>query len=190
MLKIAHRINTVAQLEQVPTNYGIELDIRYHNNDLILHHDAFQKGELFEDLLKVYKHQLIILNTKSEGMEEAILTLLQKYNINNYFFLDLSLPYLVKYALKREKQIAVRFSEHEPIEFCLAFAGLVNWVWVDCFTDLPLNNSVYAKLKKHFKICIVSPELQGHEIGKIELFKQKITEMQIDAVCTKRPDLW
>lgn len=190
MLKIAHRINTISQLQSVPKDMGIELDIRYHNQDLILHHDPFKNGEKFEELLKVYQHQLIILNTKSEGMEEAILTLLKKYNVTNYFFLDLSLPFLVRYANQGVKQIAVRYSEFEPIEFCMAFAGKVDWVWVDCFTHLPLDSETYNQLKKHFKICLVSPELQGYNIERIAVFKEQIKEMNIDAVCTKRPDLW
>jgi hypothetical protein len=190
MLKIAHRINTVAQLENVPTNQGIELDIRADGNQLILHHDPFQKGEVLEDLLKKYNHQCIILNTKCEGMEKEILTLMKKYSIKNYFFLDLSLPFLVKYANKGIKDIAVRYSEYEPIEFALAFAGKVDWVWVDCFTHLPLDAATYQKLKEHFKICLVSPELQGYDTERIAVFKEQIKEMNIDAVCTKRPDLW
>jgi hypothetical protein len=190
MLKIAHRINSVQQLKNVPKDQGIELDIRAFENHLILHHDPFEKGELFEDLLKSYQHKFIILNTKCEGMEEAILELLAKYRITEYFFLDLSLPYLVKYANKGLKEIAIRYSEFEPIEFALAFAGKVDWVWVDCFTHLPLDDLSYQALKKHFKICIVSPELQGYGLNMIDTFKTQIADMQIDAVCTKRPDLW
>ena len=190
MLKIAHRINTVQQLKNIPKEQGIELDIRAFNNELILHHDPFVKGELFEDLLKTYQHKFIILNTKCEGMEETILALLNKYQITDYFFLDLSLPFLVKFANKGVKKIAVRFSEFEPIEFALAFAGKVNWVWVDCFTHLPLDQHSYQALKKHFKICLVSPELQGYDVSLIDTFKTQIADMQIDAVCTKRPDLW
>ena len=52
MLKIAHRINTVAQLREVPPEYGIELDLRYEGPELIMHHDPFTTGERFEDLLK------------------------------------------------------------------------------------------------------------------------------------------
>lgn len=190
MLKIAHRINTVDQLLQTPQEYGIELDIRSEGNNLILHHDPFKKGELFEDLLKVYNHQLIILNTKSEGMEQRILELMEEYNISNYFFLDLSLPFLVKHARQGLQKIAVRFSEFEPIEFALAFANKVDWVWVDCFNDLPLNQNNYKQLKQHFKLCLVSPELQGYSTDRIKEFKKQIEGMQIDAVCTKRPDLW
>jgi hypothetical protein len=190
MLKIAHRINTIALLKQVPPEYGIELDLRYEGRNLILHHDPFVTGELFEDLLKEYQHALLILNVKTEGIEEEVLRLLQKYTIKNYFFLDLSLPYLIKYMRKREQNIAIRFSEYEPIEFVMAFKDKVKWVWVDCFHDMPLNKENYSLLKKYFKICLVSPELQGYEVSRIEEFKNKLTGMEIDAVCTKRPDLW
>ena len=190
MIKVAHRINTVNQIKEVPVEYGIELDIRANGEDLILHHDPFEQGEKFEDLLKLYKHQLLILNTKCEGMEEAILDLMKKYQIKNYFFLDLSLPFLVKYVRKDCRDIAVRFSEYEPIEFAMAFAGKVDWLWIDCFNHLPLDVNNYGILKKHFKICLVSPELQGFSVDRIDEFKKQLENMPIDAVCTKRPDLW
>ena len=190
MLKIAHRINTIAQLKEVPEELGIELDLRYEGKEIILHHDPFVTGERFEDLLKAYHHRLIILNVKTEGIEEEILRLLIKYEVKNYFFLDLSLPYLIKYMRKGEQNIAVRFSEYEPIEFVMAFKERVQWVWVDCFNYMPLTNDNYRLLKEHFKICLVSPELQGYELSKIEQFKTQLQGMEIDAVCTKRPDLW
>ena len=83
MIKIAHRINTIQQLEQVPFNYGVELDLRPDGDKIIIHHDAFKEGEDFEEWLKYYNHQLIILNTKAEGMEERILTLMDKHQIKN-----------------------------------------------------------------------------------------------------------
>lgn len=190
MLKIAHRINSVEQLRQVPAEYGIELDLRYEGPNLILHHDPFVTGPLFEDLLKEYRHALLILNVKTEGIEAEVLRLMEKYNIENYFFLDLSLPYLVKYMRQGVSRIAVRYSEFEPIEFALAFAGKVEWVWVDCFTHLPLDASSYARLKEHFKICLVSPELQGHSLDRIAEFKAQLAGLPIDAVCTKKPELW
>jgi hypothetical protein len=61
---------------------------------------------------------------------------------------------------------------------------------VDCFSDLPLNTENYSKLKKHFKLCLVYPELQGFDVSRIEEFKNKLKDMPVDAVCTKRPDLW
>ena len=190
MIKINHRINTINQLKEVSNCNGVELDIRYNGDQLILHHEPFSKGESFEEYLKEYSHKLMILNTKSEGMEDRILSLMEKYNIENYFFLDLSLPYLIKYANKGLSDIAIRFSEYEPLEFIMKFKNKVKWVWVDCFTDLPLNKDNYDLIKKNFKICIVSPELQGYSTDRIYEFKEKLEGMDIDAVCTKRPELW
>jgi len=190
MLKIAHRINTVSDLQNVPNQYGIELDIRYENDYLILHHDPFCTGEKFEDLLKVYQHKLLILNVKTEGIEAECLRLLEKYNIKDYFFLDLSLPYLVKWSNKGLNQCAVRLSEYEPLEFVLKFANKVDWVWVDCFTVCALTQENYAAIKEHFKICLVSPELHGHTHLTISDIQQQLTGLEIDAVCTKKPELW
>lgn len=203
---IAHRINTLKQLEEVPEEYGIELDIRYHENTLVLHHDPFHHHEgskpcEFETLLKYWKHTgPMILNVKTEGIEEECIKLMNKYDIKNWFFLDLSMPYFVIYAEKAYNNeiagfsidnLAVRFSEREPVEYALAFANKAKWVWVDCFTEMPLNNTNYKLLKNAgFKLCIVSPELQHHSLDRIDEFKAKLNSFDIDAVCTKRVDLW
>ena len=93
-----------------------------------------------------------------------------------------------------EKRCAVRISEYEHIETALSLSGLVEWVWVDCFNDFPLDIKNYARLKNaNFKICIVSPELQGRsDQSHVLEFRRKIESLDIigDAVCTKYPDLW
>jgi len=63
-------------------------------------------------------------------------------------------------------------------------------VWVDCFTKNILTSEAYQYLKTYFKICIVSPELQGHPKEWIADFKQAFDGFEIDAVCTKFPELW
>jgi hypothetical protein len=190
MLKIKHRINTIEELKSTPIDLGVEVDLRYDGDDIILHHDPYSKGQLFEDYLKHYKHRFIVLNVKSEGIEKKILQILNKFNIQDYFFLDLSLPYLIKYMNSGETKIAVRFSEHEPMEFVLKFKNKVEWVWVDCFTKFPLDHDAYNKLSPFFKFCLVSPELQGHPTDWVTKFKAKTSTMKIDAVCTKKPELW
>lgn len=86
LLKFAHRINTSDQLSQVSQDCGVELDLRDHNEDLILHHDPFSNGEKFSDYLMNYQHSGMILNVKSEGIENRCLELLQAYKISSYFF--------------------------------------------------------------------------------------------------------
>ena len=104
---ISHRINTIKDLKNVDYSSGIEIDIRYHNNDLILHHDPFHHQhnsiEKFEDLLAEYIKNYkgtIILNIKTEGIELPCINLMKKYNYKNWFFLDLSMPYFVMYSNK------------------------------------------------------------------------------------------
>ena len=88
---------------------------------------------------------------------------------------------------KGEKNIALRFSEYEGIDTLEKMQGKVNWVWVDCFTKLPINNEIYKKIKDMgYKLCLVSPELQG-QAEKLELYIKQINKEKIefDAICTK-----
>ncbi|MDD5691130.1 MAG: hypothetical protein PHC37_05490 [Candidatus Omnitrophica bacterium] len=190
MLFIAHRINTIEELKNVPKKYGVEIDIRGFGKRLIIQHEPFKDGIDFENWLKYYNHKFIILNVKEEGIEYKVKALMGKYNIQEYFFLDLSFPYLVKMANAGEKRVAIRFSEYESINTALAMAGKATWAWVDCFTKMPLGKKEYTVLARHFKICVVSPELQGRSIEEIEGYKRKFSSFPIDAVCTKRIDLW
>lgn len=207
MHKIAHRINTYSQLKKIPVEYGIEVDVRYHNNDLILHHDPYshhlETPCTLETLLKHWCHNgPLILNIKTEGIELRCIELMVQYKINNWFFLDLSMPYFVQYSLKAQNNsiagftsdnLAVRYSEFEPIEYALSFKNKAHWVWIDCFTKLPLTFPIIKQLKDaHFKLCLVSPELQKHPLHFIDTFKTQLADSikYIDAVCTKYPEKW
>ena len=63
MLFCCHQINTAFELAKIPSQYGIEVDLRDNlQGEIFLAHDPFVEGELFVDFLKVYNHSLIILN--------------------------------------------------------------------------------------------------------------------------------
>ncbi len=184
---IAHRINTVQELQSVPTHFGVEVDLRDRGNQLILQHDPFKDGERFSDFLKYYRHQTLILNIKSEQIEWETLKLLKKFKIKKYFFLDSSVPMMVRLIKEGERNIAVRFSEYEHIDTVLAFAKKVRWVWVDCFRHLPIDRNIYKTLKKAgFKLCLVSPELQGR-VKDIPAYNKFLIKegIKFDAVCAK-----
>ncbi len=184
---IAHRINTIEELKQTPKEYGVELDLRDFGERLILQHDPFKDGENFEEYLKHYDHGTMILNIKSERIEHKVLELIQKYNIKKYFFLDSSFPMIYLLSKSGEKNIALRFSEFEGIDTILNMKGKVEWIWVDCFTKLPITSQNYKLLKEHgFKFCLVSPELQAQN-EKLDSYKQYLQDESIafDAICTK-----
>jgi hypothetical protein len=186
-LFIAHRINTRAELAQVPPEYGVEIDVRDYGNRLILQHDPFKDGEDLEAYLKSYRHRLIIFNIKSEGIEPRVQELIKKYRIKDYFFLDSSFPMIYNLSASGEKNIAVRFSEFEGLDTVLALEGRVDWVWVDCFNRLPIDEENYRLIKgAGFKLCLVSPELQGRS-GEIEPYRDylRARQLEVDALCTK-----
>ncbi len=184
---IAHRINTIDELQYVPKECGIELDLRDFGLDLVLQHDPFKGGILFEDLLKHYHHGTMIVNIKSERVELKALELLQKYNVTNFFFLDSSFPMIINLSSRGERRNAIRFSEFEGIGTIRAVKDRVEWIWVDCFTHLPLNNEIYRELRATgLKLCLVSPELQGRP-DDIRPYAIQLREQDIefDAICTK-----
>ena len=81
---IIHRINTVKKLKLIPVKYGTEIDVRSHNNKLILAHDPFKKGDLLEDYLKNYNHGTLVVNIKEAGIEYLVIKQLKKFKIKNY----------------------------------------------------------------------------------------------------------
>lgn len=184
---IAHRINTLSGLAEIPHEFGVEIDLRDRGERLILQHDPFTDGEDAEPFFAGCKHGTLILNIKSERIEFKILELLQKYKIENYFFLDSSFPMIYQLVQRGETRSAVRFSEYESIDTVMKLEGLVEWVWVDCFSFLPISKELYSHLKNcGFKLCLVSPELQGRP-DDIPLYRDKLKEDGIvfDAICTK-----
>ena len=191
---IAHRRNTIELLLSTPKKYGVEVDIRSHGERLIIHHEPFVEGELFENWLREYDHSTLILNIKEEGLEKRLIELMRLHDIEDYFFLDQSFPFLVKWSSRGERRCAVRISEFESIDTALKLAGKIDWAWIDCFTHFPLTQTDATRLKaRGLKLCLVSPELQGRDADtEIPLLHSLLAESHIlpDAICTKYPMLW
>lgn len=197
MLFIKHRLNSIAQLDQIRgTNWGAEIDIRSHYDQpgsLHITHDPWTRGENLEKWLEAYAainpDGTLVLNTKEDVLESRCIELLNKFGLKNYFFLDTALPTLVKWSVKLENpNFALRLSSFESAETVLKFAGKVKWVWVDCFDGKPMPRSVVDDLKSVFKICLVSPELQGMPLESIDQFMD--LGNVADAICTKDPTKW
>jgi hypothetical protein len=87
------------------------------------------------------------------------------------------------------RKIAVRYSEAEPIEAVEAQMNdfnepMLDWVWIDTNTQLPLNPDIVQRLSK-FKTCLVCPERWGRP-EDIPVYIQKMKELgfKLDAVMT------
>ncbi len=184
---IAHRINTIDELNNTPPSMGIEVDLRDNNGEIIIQHDPFKDGEYFENYLKHYNHGTLILNIKSERIEYRVLELIKKYSITDYFFLDSSFPMIKSLIDLGESNIALRYSEYEGIDTIVNLTHKVKWVWVDCFSKLPITKETYTILKNcGYKLCLVSPELQSQG-NKIKEYRDYLyqSEIKFDAICTK-----
>lgn len=187
MIFICHRVNTIDALSKIDPCHGVEIDLRDNQGKLILSHDPFSEGALLDDFLKHYRHGTLILNIKSERIEHKVLEHLRHYGIEDYFFLDSSFPMIHLLSREGESRIALRFSEFEGMDTIRTMAGKVEWVWVDCFTKLPLTTEQYIEMKAMgYKLCLVSPELQGRD-SDIEAYRAEVERLGIvfDAICTK-----
>lgn len=188
-----HRINRSSQLQNIRPNRGAEIDIRSSSENLILAHEPFIEGELFEKWLESWQGQPLILNIKEDGLEERILNLLSKYGVEDFFFLDQNYPSLRKLINLGMTKLATRVSDLENINTALKSGS--DWVWLDSFTGD--WNYLLRAVKKLYdtgqKTCLVSPELQRKSI-QTEL--KKLQEMiasnnlSFTAVCTKNPESW
>lgn len=189
MKLIAHRRNTLTELNATPPGCGVEVDVRSSGDRLTIHHDPFQTGESFDAWVEAYRHGTLILNVKEEGLEDRLIACMRDRGIDDYFFLDQSFPFLVKTASKGEHRCAVRVSEFEALDTALALAGKIDWVWVDCFSRFPLDRVEWLRLKDAgFRLCVVSPELQGR-VSEAEILAQRSLfagwGLEPDAVCCK-----
>ena len=191
---IAHRVNTREMLEKTDKSLGIEVDIRTYGNRFVIHHDPMEAGTDFDEWLSAYDHKTLILNVKEEGLEPYLIEKMQSAGIEDYFFLDQSFPFLVKYAVQSRGRSAVRLSEFEDMNTVLTLKDKINWVWIDCFTKFPLTQEIAVSLQEAgFKTCLVSPELQGRfDISEITNMAETMTQLSFvpDAVCTKLPGDW
>lgn len=189
MKYFAHSINSIDLLDDIKIEIGVEIDIRDRLGELVLGHDPLKlEYNNLKEFLKKLKGRHIIANIKSERIEESFLNLLKIYSPNSeYFFLDSSFSVIAKNG--RKFNFSSRFSEYESIQTSklLIKSNLVNWIWVDTFTKLPINefnvnefNSLSAKK------CLTSPDLLGREYDIIP-YAKAIRNMNInfDAICCK-----
>ncbi len=190
MIVYRHRVNTVAELDAVPQAMGIELDLRSSGDRVIVTHDPFTEGPTIEEYFPHIGRRPCIFNVKCEGIEPRVRELAAASGVEDYFMLDLSVPAAVKLARLGETRMAVRYSELEPAAGALAWKGRASWLWVDCFDHFPVDEPSWSELAAAFRICLVSPELQGHTGAAWTRLRESLSGRRFDAVCTKTPDRW
>ncbi len=111
-----------------------------------------------------------------------MIKILRKYNIVNYFLLDVEFPFILESFKLKFKNIAIRESKYEQYEYknIKSFYSNFNWAWIDTYNKININ-----KLKNLNKYkCLVCPSRWG-KYEDIEFYKNLISKKNnIDAIMT------
>jgi hypothetical protein len=161
--------NTMVSFERsFSLGFGTETDLRDLNGNLVISHDipSLEMKDLItaEEFFKLYKsignNLPLALNIKSDGLQEKLLYLINKYEIENYFVFDMSVPDTIGY-FKKGLKVFTRQSEYEEHP---AFLTESEGVWMDEFNSHWITQAaINIHIKNDKKVCIVSPELHKRE---------------------------
>ncbi len=187
--------NTILSFRKSFENsFGIETDIRDLCGEIVISHDLPTKNEIFlEELLILYRElnckENLFLNIKSDGLQSKLKHLLVKYNIENYFVFDMSIPDHIGYV----KSNLRFFSRKSELEKSPIFYELAKGLWLDEFYGHWIKlEDIKRFINNNKHVCIVSPELHGRSYG-VEWKNYKNIEKSINLekrklmICTDYP---
>lgn len=182
--------NSMAALKRaVECGYGFETDFRDCAGKVLISHNPPKGDEITaEEVFKMYHESSsqmpLALDIKADGLQDMMMELLNKYNIANYFMVDMSVCDTVVYV-EKGITIASRSSEFEPT---LPFYNDCKVVWVDYFDG---RTDIVDEMNKYIadgKIpCVVSPDL--HHLPYDEMWKVLKENIAGEYyLCTDYPD--
>ena len=162
--------NTLEALKvSLENGFGFESDLRDFCGKMVISHDLADEDSpdaqgVFE-LLHMYSDKyMFAINIKADGLKDILLSMLEKYNLRNYFCFDMSIPQMIEFS-----DVGLRFftrqSEYEPGPPIMLKQAV--GVWLDAFKDYswitPKLIEYYFDMGK--QVCIVSPDLhyEPHE---------------------------
>jgi hypothetical protein len=154
--------------------FGTETDIRDYMGELVISHDIANEHSLpIDDFLEIYSQYRegsnppLALNVKSDGLQGKVKQHLKKFDIDNFFFFDMSIPDMLGY-IKNDLNTFARISEYEGESPIL---NLVQGIWLDGFSESIVDESLIKRFIDEGKqVCMVSPEL--HRRPHLETWKK------------------
>lgn len=142
---------------------GIETDLRDYAGKILISHDMPKGNEMtLEDLLDIMagRNLLLALNIKADGLADAIKNILLKYNHNNYFTFDMSIPDMIF-------QINIGIKVFTGLSDIIQNAILEDktaGIWLDSFyTDWFKEDVIDNFIERNKKVCIVSADLHKRD---------------------------
>lgn len=157
--------NSMSALERaLRIGFGFETDIRDRRGQVVISHDsADDEAALLAEILEVYRREgaddlTLALNIKADGLQDALVGLLERFSVRNYFVFDMSIPDHLR-SLAAGLRTFTRQSEFEPEPLLYEQSA---GVWLDCFQhEWMTAATIESHLRAGKEVCLVSPELHG-----------------------------
>jgi hypothetical protein len=189
-MELSERNKRIAFERSFDAGFGTETDLRDRDGKIVISHDMPIGGEItFEEVLQIMngRNLPLALNIKADGLAEAILDLLSKYDHNAYFTFDMSIPDML-FQIKLGVKVFTGFSDILPSPVLLDKSC---GVWLDSFNsdwfsaDIPDSLIAAGKL-----VCLVSSDLHKRPTeNQWAAIKQcKSLAKQELMLCTDYPD--
>lgn len=185
--------NTLSAFEKAfKMGFGIECDLRDYGGKIVISHDLAHEHSLnLDQLLSLhshYPHLPLALNIKADGLQKILKNSLEKFQTQNYFAFDMSVPDMLGFERERLR-FYTRQSDLEKMPILYERAcGL----WLDEFKEHFIDEKLILRhLKAEKSICIVSPELHKRDFKQeLSEYKEIFKRVKSDkiALCTDFPE--
>lgn len=150
--------------------FGTETDLRDLNGEIVISHDIPTLGEkplTLEEFFEIYNSfkikKTLCLNIKADGLQKMVNELINKYQIENYFLFDMSIPDHFQYD-KIGLKTYFRESEFEKIDY---LTTSIKGVWLDAFYDQWYTaKHINDLIEKKLKVAVVSFDLHHRDYEK------------------------
>ena len=162
---------------------GIELDLRYNNNQVYISHDPTNEGKLFEEVCKQCDKSEIrmALHIKEKEAINPVIKILEEYSIKNYFLFDtenfeyntsLNDIKIAEYVSKKTKFFKRSILWCDEIQ--------AKWYSKEIIKNLHQKNKL---------IYVMSLEVvQKCDENEVISEWKRLIDLGVDGICTKYPE--
>lgn len=162
--------NSIGAIEEaISAGFGVEIDIRSLNGNLVISHDLPDEySPVLDPDISIWRsisHDTsIAYNVKEDGVSVLLSHLLERVPEHDGFAFDMSVPETITYV-KNDVPSALRVSEYESVDAPLfKLFPNVKRVWLDSFeSDWWMGESDVLSNMSAYRLYVVSPEIHGRD---------------------------
>lgn len=187
-LELHERNQPIAFRRSFDLGYGTETDVRDCAGKLVISHDMPTGDEMtLDDLLDIMggRNLPLAINIKADGLAHALVAKFKDRGHTNWFVFDMAVPDMRGY-LNEGVCTYTRLSDVEPTPAWLEQAA---GIWLDRFSlGYYPNQEIVKYLNQGKKICVVSPELHGHDVTGAWDSLRLLNTLPGLMLCTDKPE--